>query len=182
MNDDIFARARGHVLLALRAVVPDLSDEIAARVVLPVRRVLRRRRLLRVGLAMAAIAQLAVGLPAVLGDSIGMAMSAHATHEAAAWNLALAVAFGAAVVLPQRAAGLIPLLGTFLGVLVLLSLRDYADGSVSIGRLSTHAAAVVGLALLVAVDRTERALPPSGHASRAPGRDGGGDTTLRTVA
>ncbi len=163
--------------------VPDLSAAITAEVVLPVRRVLRRRFRLRAGLLLAGLAQLAIGLPAVLGDSIGMAMGAHAAHEAAAWNLAIGVAFAAAALLPRRATGLIPLLGTFLLVLAALSIRDVAVGEVSAGRLSTHVAAVIGLLLLIGLDRAERALPP-GWAGGADGRRAGedGDTTLRTVA
>lgn len=141
--------------------VPDLSDAITAEVVLPVRRVLRRRLILRVGLAVSALAQLAVGLPAVLGDSIGMSMSAHATHEAAAWDLAIAAAFLAAAIAPRRASGLVPLLGTFLAVLAALSIHDVATGAVGLGRLGTHLAAVAGLVLLLGLDRAERALPPT---------------------
>jgi predicted anti-sigma-YlaC factor YlaD len=109
-----------------------------------------------------------------------MAMSAHGAHEAAAWNLALAVAFVAAASLPRRAAGLVPLLGTFLVVLGALSIRDLAAGAVSAGRLATHLAALAGLLLLVALDRAERALPP-----RRFGADGSSDDAsgnLRTVA
>jgi predicted anti-sigma-YlaC factor YlaD len=160
--------------------VPDLSEQIAAQVTLPARRVLRRRRVLRLGLLLAGVAQLLIGLPALTGDSIGMAMSAHGAHEAAAWNLALAVAFVAAASLPRRAAGLVPLLGTFLVVLGALSIRDLAAGAVSAGRLATHLAALAGLLLLVALDRAERALPP-----RRFGADGSSDDAagnLRTVA
>jgi predicted anti-sigma-YlaC factor YlaD len=149
-------------------------------VTLPARRVLRRRRVLRLGLLLAGVAQLLIGLPALTGDSIGMAMSAHGAHEAAAWNLALAVAFVAAASLPRRAAGLVPLLGTFLVVLGALSIRDLAAGAVSAGRLATHLAALAGLLLLVALDRAERALPP-----RRFGADGSSDDAagnLRTVA
>lgn len=160
--------------------VPDLSDEITAQVALPVRRVVRRRRGLRVGLLLAGLAQLAIGLPALAGDSIGMAMSAHGAHEAAAWNLAIGAAFVAAASLPRRAAGLIPLLATFLVVLGALSVRDLAAGSVSAGRLLTHLAVLVGLLLLIALDRAERALPP-GWSTSLPGTDDG-DSPLRTVA
>jgi predicted anti-sigma-YlaC factor YlaD len=160
--------------------VPDLSDHIAAHIALPARRVARRRRWLRVGLALAGLAQLALGLPAVTGDSIGMAMSMHATHEAAAWNLAIGAAFAAAALVPRRAAGLIPLLATFLVVLAALSVRDVASGAVGVGRLATHLAALLGLLLLVLLDRAERALPP-GH-WRAARDDDTGESPLRTVA
>jgi predicted anti-sigma-YlaC factor YlaD len=161
--------------------VPDLADAIAVRVAQPARRVLRRRHLLRLGLVLAGIAQLAIGLPALTGDSLGMAMSTHGAHEAAAWNLAIGAAFVATALVPRRAAGLIPLLGTFLVILAALSARDFAAGSVTAARLATHLAALIGLALLIGLDRAERALPPGRFAAAARPGDAGEDT-LRTVA
>jgi predicted anti-sigma-YlaC factor YlaD len=160
------ARATRMARLDVRPV-PDLSDRITAQVALPARRVLRRRHLLRLALLLAGLVQLVIGIPALTGDSLGMAMSAHGAHEAAAWNLAIAAAFVAAASVPRRAAGLIPLLGTFLVVLAVLSVRDYAGGYVSAGRLATHAAALIGLGLLIALDRAERALPPGRFATAA---------------
>jgi predicted anti-sigma-YlaC factor YlaD len=173
------ARATRLTRLDVRPV-PDLSDEIATRVTLPARRVLRRRHLLRLALLAAGLAQLVIGLPALAGDSIGMAMSAHGAHEAAAWNLAIGAAFVAAASVPRRAAGLIPLLGTFLVVLGTLSVRDFAAGYVGADRLATHVAALVGVVLLIALDRAERALPP-GRSADALG-DAAGDGSLRTAA
>lgn len=173
------ARATRLARLDLRPV-PDLSARIAAQVTLPARRVLRRRYLLRIALLLAGLAQLGIGLPALTGDSIGMVMSTHGAHEAAAWNLALGVAFLAAASVPRRATGLVPLLGTFLVVLGALSIRDLASGSVTLGRLATHLAALAGFVLLVALDRAERALPP-GRLTRKKD-DGDGSTNLRTVA
>jgi predicted anti-sigma-YlaC factor YlaD len=164
--------------------VPDLAEQIGARVTLPARRVLRRRHLLRLGLLLTGLAQLAIGLPALTGDSIGMVMSAHGAHEAAAWNLALGAAFVAAASVPRRATGLIPLLGTFLVVLGALSIRDLASGAVTLDRLATHLAALIGFVLLIGLDRAERALPPGrSFSGRARDRDrGDGDGNLRTVA
>ena len=164
--------------------MPDLADQITADVVLPARRVLRRRVLLRLALALAGAVQVVIALPAFFGESIGMAMAMHATHEAAAWNLAVAAALLATAATPRRAAGLIPLLATFVLALGALSVRDLAAGAVSGGRLSTHLAAGLGLVLVLLLDRAERALPPgrfgtSGAVdeSAEPGRH-----TLRGVA
>ena len=132
-------------------------------------------------LLLAGLVQLAIGLPALTGDSIGMAMSMHGAHEMAAWNLAVGVAFLAAAWLPRRAAGLIPLLGTFLAVLTALSVRDVATGAVTLDRLATHLAALAGLVLLVLLDRAERALRPS-PARAEPAQLDEGPTDLRTVA
>jgi predicted anti-sigma-YlaC factor YlaD len=125
--------------------------------------VLRRRQWLRVALLVVGIVQLIIAIPALDGTSIGMAMSAHATHEAAAWNLALAAAFLAAATAPRRAAGLIPILGTFIVTLTVFSIHDIAAGEVTADRMFTHIAAVIGLILLLAADRAERALPPGWH-------------------
>jgi predicted anti-sigma-YlaC factor YlaD len=176
------ARATRMMRLDVRPV-PDLAEHITARIALPARRVLRRRYLLRIGLLLAGIAQLVIGVPAVTGHSIGMTMSPHGAHEAAAWNLALGVAFVAAAAVPRRAAGLIPLMGTFLLVLAALSVRDYASGVVGVDRLATHVAALAGLLLLIALDRAERALPPGRFADgRRDRHSGDGGTDLRTVA
>ena len=154
--------------------VPDLADTITAGIALPARRVHRRRYLLRAALVLVGLAQVGIGVPALLGDSVGMAMATHATHEAGAWNLAIAVAFLGAAFMPRRAAGLIPLLGTFTVVLAVLSIRDLADGAVTVGRLASHLAIVLGLCLLISLDRADRALPPprpstgEGHDDRKP--------------
>ena len=162
--------------------VPDLTDTITADVVLPVRRVLRRRLVLRLGLLLVGLVQLVIALIVLDGASIGMSMSEHASHETAAWNLALAAAFVAAAWAPRRAAGLTPLLATFIVTLVALSVHDYAQGAVSGSRLSMHIAAVVGLLLVLAVDRAERALPPGRYPSTAGADRSAGPNKLRGVA
>lgn len=155
------------------AVEPDLTERIVAGAALPARRVLRRRAWLRLALFVAGAVQLLIAIPALTGDSIGMAMSAHAAHEAAAWNLALAAAFLATAGTPRRAAGLIPLLATFVVVLTALSAHDVAAGAVSVNRIATHGAAFAGLLLVLLLDRAERALPPDrwGAAGGADARD-----------
>jgi predicted anti-sigma-YlaC factor YlaD len=177
---DAAARATRLARLDTRPV-PDLSDSIAAEVALPARRVLRRRYALRIALFLAGAAQLAIGVPAIAGDSLGMAMSTHAAHEAAAWSIAVGIAFMAAASAPRRAAGLIPLLTVFLVVLAALSVRDYATGAVGAARLATHLAAAVGLAVLVLLDRAERAVPPGWPAAARPTDESDGHS-LRTVA
>ncbi|MGH8860172.1 MAG: zf-HC2 domain-containing protein [Jatrophihabitantaceae bacterium] len=140
--------------------VPDLSAQIVSAAVLPVRRVLRRRLRLRVALGLVAAVQLAIAVPALAGLGLGMAMSRHIAHESAAWNIAVGVAFLAAALAPRRAAGLVPLLGTFVTVLAALSVDDVIAGAVTLDRVLTHVAALAGLVLLVVLDRAERALPP----------------------
>lgn len=160
--------------------VPDLTGLILRDVVLPTRRVLRRRTLLRAALLLVALVQLAIALPPLSDTGVAMPMAEHASHEAAAWNIAIAVAFLAAVVLPRRAAGLIPLLTTFIVVLGVLSVHDLAAGVVPVDRLFTHLAAVAGLLLLFAIDRAERALPPRRFTHDTS--DGRSERALRDVA
>lgn len=167
------------------ARVPDLADQISASVARPARRVLRRRALLRAALFVAGLVQLVIALLAIVGDSIGIVMSAHAAHETGAWNLALGVAFLATASRPRRAAGLIALLATFVVVLGALSAHDIANGELSIDHLSTHICAGLGLLLVLLLDRAERAMPPgrssAGHRGATLGEDDGhGD--LRGVA
>jgi predicted anti-sigma-YlaC factor YlaD len=164
------------------ADVPDLADTITTDIALPAGRVLRRRLWLRAALALVGIAQLAIAVPALPGDSLGMSMSLHAAHETAAWNLAIGVALLACVLAPRRAAGLLPLLGTFVIALGALCVRDLAAGAVPVGRVATHLVALAGFVLLVALDRAERALPPRRvSAGDERGADDGGHH-LRGVA
>ena len=163
------------------AEVPDLSAPILQAARLPVRRTGRLRGWLRAGLAVLGLAQLAVAAPSFIGDSMGMAMPMHAAHESAAWNLALGVAFLAAASRPQRAAGLLPVLATFLGALLLLSIQDLASGSVGAARLLTHLAAAAALGFVIALDRMDR-VPPPGQVPVGDEDGGTGAGRLRTVA
>jgi predicted anti-sigma-YlaC factor YlaD len=163
--------------------VPDLSEEIAAQVTLPVRRVLRRMHFLRVGLVVVGVAQVLIAVPAFSGDSLGLSMPMHGAHETAAWNLAMGVAFLAAASVPRRSAGLIPLLATFVAVLAVLEGRDYMAGETSGERIGTHLVALAGLLLVIALDRADRALPSGGFAGGRARRDEeSGDGPMRTVA
>ena len=160
-----------------RADQPNLAEQILAQAVLPARRVLRRRNWLRLVLAMTGVVQLAMAAPSMFGTSIGMAMSAHATHEAAAWNGALGVALLATALKPARAGGVLTVLASFVALLTLLSIRDVASGAVDVTRLATHLSAVVGLALVLALSRVERGLPPA-----AAGADAGRDSATSRAA
>jgi predicted anti-sigma-YlaC factor YlaD len=175
-----------HLTRALRLrqpAVPDLAAAITDRVVLPAQRVQRRLRALRAALLVVGVAQLGIAAPSLGDDSIGMVMSVHAAHESSAWNMAIGVAFLAAAVRPRRAAGLIPLLGTFIVVLAALSVHDVLTGAVGAVRLATHIAALLGLLLLIGLERAQRALPPGSSRAGRRRRDSDGDgPRLRGVA
>jgi predicted anti-sigma-YlaC factor YlaD len=157
--------------------VPDLSEQILADTVLPTRRVLRWRNQLRVSIALVGLVQLGLATPSLFGTDIGMAMSEHATHEAAAWSAALGIALLATAFKPARASGVLAVLATFVGVLALLSIRDVASGAVELPRLATHLAAVAGLGLVALLSRAERALPPAPEVAAGTSR-----SRLRGVA
>jgi predicted anti-sigma-YlaC factor YlaD len=158
-----------------------MAEQIVADAVLPARKVLRRRNWLRLGLAVAGLIQLGVAAPSLFGSNIGMVMSLHATHEAAAWNAALGVALLATGIRPHRAAGVLSVLLTFVVVLALLSIRDLASGAVDLTRLATHLSAVAGLVLVACLARAEQALPPLREAAGAD-RESGRGPGLRGVA
>jgi predicted anti-sigma-YlaC factor YlaD len=165
------------------AEVPDLAEQILAGAALPARRVLRRRRLLRLALVVVGAIQVGIAMPALFGSSIDMAMSMHAAHETAAWNVALGAAFLATALRPQRAGGLLPGLAVFVGVLAALSIRDVAGGAVAAGRLATHLGIVAGLGLVYALARAEQALPPERRPTLDAGdRDDEDGRGLRGVA
>jgi predicted anti-sigma-YlaC factor YlaD len=140
---------------------PDLTAAIVGQIVLPAARIGRYRRRLRLGLAVLGFVQWALAMPSLFGDNVGMAMAMHASHESAAWNLALGAAFLAVAIKPARAAGTLPVLATFVAVLAAFSVPDIAAGVVEAARLVSHAAVVAGLLLVALVSRSQRLPPPS---------------------
>jgi len=143
---------------------PDLSAAIMRDVVLPAGRLARRQRLVRLGLAALGFVQWALAMPALFGHNVAMpgdmSMGAHAAHESAAWNLAMGAAFLAVAVKPARAVGTLPILGTFVGVLAVLSVPDVLAGAVEAGRLASHAGVLAGLVLVALISRWSRLPAP----------------------
>ncbi|HJQ01032.1 MAG TPA: zf-HC2 domain-containing protein [Jatrophihabitans sp.] len=154
----------GRALRVTGLTPPDLSGEILQRVVLPANRLARRQQLVRAGLAALGFVQWALAMPALFGHNpgvrAGMSMGAHAAHESAAWNLAMGVAFLAVAVKPARAVGTLPILGTFVGVLAVLSVPDLLAGAVSTARLASHAGVLAGLVLVALISRWARLPAP----------------------
>ncbi|TQM12067.1 zf-HC2 domain-containing protein [Pseudonocardia kunmingensis] len=137
------------------------------------------RDAVRVALAVLGVGQLALAISGVIaaaGTSGGShrlagASMAHLSHESAAWNLALGVAFlwvasGAA----RRIGGLVPVIGAFVGLLVALSVLDLATGHVDPGRLAGHVPVVAGLVLLLVHARLGRGGGGTTGTSRAGAR------------
>jgi predicted anti-sigma-YlaC factor YlaD len=123
------------------------------------------RDAVRAALAVLAVGQLALalsGIVAALGtpvgtDQMGGASMTHFSHESAAWNLAIGVAFGwAASGGARRTGGLVPVIGAFVALLVALSTLDVLAGNVSAGRLVGHLPVILGLVLLLLRARLDR--------------------------
>jgi predicted anti-sigma-YlaC factor YlaD len=110
---------------------------------------------LRWGLALVALAQLAIAVPALFGSDLGA--PAHVARELGSWDIALAVGFLYAARRPARAAGLVPLVGTLVALLVLTSALDVGAGRTATVTELPHMLAVVGLVLLRLVSGPVRA-------------------------
>jgi predicted anti-sigma-YlaC factor YlaD len=161
--------------------VPDLTEAILAALPTgpaPIRRRLRVRAALYVGLAAVGTVQLILGLAQVGGGAAGGhahtgvdATPGHLWHESAAWNVAVGAAFLFIALRRNRPTGLLPMLTAFVAMLLLLSVNDLTAGRVDGERLVSHGFVVLGYLLAVALSRVtgEPARPPG---SRATGGSG----------
>ncbi|MGF6882949.1 putative anti-sigma-YlaC factor YlaD [Nocardia sp. GAS34] len=166
---DAFRRA---TILHRAPVVPDLTAAVMAQ--LPAPR--RARQTLRVLLAVVAITQTGLALAELFGADPGMGsgtafMMGHMSHESAAWNVAIGIGLAWAALRTRAAAGQLPMMTVFVGVLAAASLLDLAEGEVTVMRLLSHVPVVVGVALLYLVHRQHRddEQPLPGRTLPAPG-------------
>lgn len=137
--------------------IPDLAGPIMRR--LPESR--RAPHLIRVALALVALAQTAMALTQFFDMDMGMGGSGafpmgHMNHESAVWNLAVGIGLGWAAVRTRTAAGQLPMLTVFAGTLTAVSLLDALHGQVTAARLATHIPVLLGVALLYLVYRAHR--------------------------
>jgi predicted anti-sigma-YlaC factor YlaD len=158
------------VRLTLAKSVPDqtgrildavLADRAAVR---PPGRV--SPRWARVGLVAAALAQLLIIVPALLGNA-GIGVPPHASRELGAFNLALAVGFAAAALRPGRARGMLPLVGAAIMGLVLLAAVDTVTGDTTVLAETPHLIAVAGWFLLYALARRDEFESGGPHSSNS---------------
>ncbi len=109
----------------------------------------------QVALALAGVVA-ATGAAGDTGRLAGASMT-HFSHESAAWNLALGVAFlWAASGAARRVGALVPVIGAFVALLVTLSVLDLLAGHVEAGRLAGHLPVIAGLVLLLVHARLGR--------------------------
>jgi predicted anti-sigma-YlaC factor YlaD len=173
------ATRAGRLLRVSGTTPPDLSESILHDAGLPAARLLRRRRLLQLGLVVLAALQWALAVPGAWGENIGMGaatqmgmqMGAHQAHESAAWNVAVGAALLAVALRPARAAGTVPILLAFVAVLSVLSVPDLLAGAVTAARLSSHAGVVLGLVLVAVLARADRVPSPGRPAAGTDGHN-----------
>lgn len=173
---DDAARVTRLARTSVAAEVPDLVGAVLAAA--PRTRLPRLVTALRVLLGMVGVAQLAVALggvlavwadrhehPAALLDGVSLQ---HFAHESAAWNLALGVGFVWVAWRSSRTSGVVPTLATFVVVLTALVALDLAAGRVDPSRLLLHGLVLLGLVLVIALDRRRPAggSVPGGTRSR----------------
>lgn len=143
--------------------VPDLTapvlaavaaDERATRVA-ALAAVRARRQVLRVAVAVAAVAQLVIALP-VLFAGLGVAADPHLSREMASFDVALAVGFALAAYRPERAQAFVPVAFVLAVCLAGTSVVDIANSTTALVHEIGHLAAVVQAGLLWALGRTAR--------------------------
>ncbi|WP_406037088.1 zf-HC2 domain-containing protein [Micromonospora sp. NBC_00898] len=165
-------------LTRLQAVdVPDLTapvlagvaaDRAAARddVAVTVR---ARRQVLRVAVAVAAVAQFAIALPILLAG-FGVEADPHTSREMASFDAALAVGFALAAWRPERARAFLPVALVLAVCLAGTSAVDIARSSTALVHELGHLAAVVQAGLLWALGRVSGEPPRRLPTALAPGR------------
>jgi predicted anti-sigma-YlaC factor YlaD len=146
-------------------VVPDLTAGILAAVAqrehagrdLARVQAAGRRQVLRIALAVSAVVQLALALPALLaglGVTVGLDTAlVHTSREAASFDIALAVGFALAAWRPERARAFVPVAFVLAGCLTLTSAFDIAHGITALAHEATHVAALAQAGLLWALSR-----------------------------
>jgi predicted anti-sigma-YlaC factor YlaD len=140
--------------------VPDLSASILAAIGEPVAPapVDERTFFLRVCLAVVAVIQLAMAVPAlVLGDDAGL--PTHVARHLGSFAVALGVGLLVVAWRPDRAAGVLPVIGVVVLCLFISSVADIVTGRAAPGTEVSHAPELVGLVAVWLLARTPLAIP-----------------------
>lgn len=163
---DDAARVTRRARLAEAPAVPDLTVAVLGALPgdLPGAAAAARASLLatalRLALLFVGVAQAGLAWPALASGTASMSAPVHMAHETGAWNLGVAAAFLAVAAAPRLAVGALPFLGTFVALLVPVTLADLAAGRVQVDRAVAHLFLVAGTALVATVawrGRTRRA-------------------------
>ncbi|WP_422734149.1 zf-HC2 domain-containing protein [Micromonospora sp. WMMD558] len=138
--------------------VPDLTAPVLAAVAADAARTApaavrrARRQVLRVAVAVAAVAQLSIALPVLLAG-LGVAQDPHTSRELASFDVALAVGFALAAWRPERARAFVPVALVLAVCLAGTSAVDVANSTTALVHEVGHLAAVVQAGLLWALGR-----------------------------
>ncbi|MGH3887754.1 MAG: zf-HC2 domain-containing protein [Pseudonocardiaceae bacterium] len=163
-----FADEAARVTRLARTAVATQEPDVVAAVVAAAPRSRRPWLVtaLRVLLGLVGLAQLEVALVGVLtaqsaghgtqGVVLEGASVAHFAHESAAWNLALGVGFLWVARRSSPTSGVVPILVTFVAVLAALVVLDVVAGRVDPERFLLHGLVLLGLILVIALDRLPR--------------------------
>ncbi|HKR50872.1 MAG TPA: zf-HC2 domain-containing protein [Pseudonocardiaceae bacterium] len=181
-----FAEQAARVTRLARTAVATQEPDVVAAVLAAAPRSRRPRLVnaLRVLLGLVGLAQIEIALVGVLtaqsgghgsqGVILEGASIAHLAHESAAWNLALGVGFLWIARRSPRTSGMVPTLVTFVAVLAGLVVLDVVAGRVDPQRFLLHGLVLLGLILVMALERLPR---PTGGV--APGVSGWGQLRSR---
>lgn len=147
-----FADATARLTRAVRVrpaeAVPDLTEQILARVEAPAPRRDRRQLAARVVLAWIAAVQLALAMPAlVLGEGDG-GIAAHAARHLGSFDVAIAVGLLAAAWRPERARALLPVVLVLTASLALTGVVDLAEGTTRSVLEAIHLVDLVAVVML----------------------------------
>lgn len=134
--------------------VPDLADAILATAVPPSS---TRGWWARIALIAVATAQLSLALGQILGvgahTTEHVPVAGHLFNESTAWNLALGIGLLWAAFRTRVTSGLIPVLSGFVLLLGIYSAQDLVNGTVPAARVLGHGLLLVGLGLLIVLNR-----------------------------
>jgi predicted anti-sigma-YlaC factor YlaD len=144
--------------------VPDLTDAILRSIGDEPVVVERddRTDFLRLALAIVAVIQLTMAIPAlVLGDDAGL--PTHVARHLGSFALALGVGLLFVAWKPERAAGLLPVVAAVVICLVGSSVLDIVQGRAAPGAEVSHATELVGLVAVWLLARTHDPVTPRDH-------------------
>jgi len=137
--------------------VPDLTAAILQNAVPPSS---TRGWWARIALIAVAAGQLSLALSQMLGASVphgtghdAVPVAGHLFNESTAWNLALGLGLLWAAFRPRATSGLIPVLGGFVVLLGIYSAHDLVIGVAPASRVMGHGLLLLGLGLLVVINR-----------------------------
>ena len=115
----------------------------------------------RIALILVAAAQVGLAMYQIVGTGTtaqhvehgDVPVAGHLFNESTAWNLALGIGLLWAAFRSRATAGLIPVIGAFLAVLTVYSAHDVITGAVSVSRVVSHGVLLIGLALMIVINR-----------------------------